>query len=633
MRPGDGLGRLPGRGLPRARRRGWSQAWARWPETRPKIPADEDEELHARRLVAQRCLYGVDKNPLRGRSRQAVAVARDLARDHEFTFLDHALKCGDSLVGLTTRADRGGALGHRKPGLPLFRNLIRERFEAALTGRAEIRDAPDDVERAIQEARYQRIERRLSDARLIGDAVIAAFFSADKPRAREAKRQEIESWLNEPAEAVWARLRELVVSFSEHEGPISPFHWEIEYPEIFARSTPGFDAIVGNPPFLGGKRISSELGDSYRDWLGLLHAGVNRNMDLIGHFFRRVFQLLAPRGVFGLIATNTIAQGDTRDGGLAAILRQGGYIINATRRLAWPGEAAVIVSVIHVSKQVARFGVLDGSQVPRISAYLLRGDFNERPARLRANSNKAFIGSVVLGVGFTFDDVGATRGVATSIGQMQELIREEPKNSTCIFPYIGGEEINNSPTLSAHRYIINFRDYSEVFCKTHWPALLSIIEEKVRPERLKVKDNTDGLKYKKFWWQYARKGEQLYDTIVSLPRVLVIPLISPHLCVAMLKTGFVYSHKLGVFAFAEPSAFACLQTRVHETWVRTFTSTLKDDLNYSPSDCFETFPLPDPVASDPALEEIGRAYHDHRAQIMVARNEGMTKYSTIDFIV
>ena len=77
-------------------------AWARWPETRPTIPADEDEELHARRLVAQRCLYGVDKNP------RAVDLARlslwlaTLARDHEFTFLDHALKCGDSLVGLTT---------------------------------------------------------------------------------------------------------------------------------------------------------------------------------------------------------------------------------------------------------------------------------------------------------------------------------------------------------------------------------------------------------------------------------------------------------------------------------------------------------------------------------------------------
>jgi N-6 DNA Methylase len=78
------------------------KAWEKHKDERPTIPPDEDENLHARRLVAQRCLYGVDKNP------RAVDLARlslwlaTLARDHEFTFLDHALKCGDSLVGLTT---------------------------------------------------------------------------------------------------------------------------------------------------------------------------------------------------------------------------------------------------------------------------------------------------------------------------------------------------------------------------------------------------------------------------------------------------------------------------------------------------------------------------------------------------
>jgi hypothetical protein len=87
------------------------KAWADWPEKRPVIPPDEDEELHARRLVAQRCLYGVDKNP------RAVDLAKlslwlaTLAKDHEFTFLDHALKCGDSLVGADARADCGGELG------------------------------------------------------------------------------------------------------------------------------------------------------------------------------------------------------------------------------------------------------------------------------------------------------------------------------------------------------------------------------------------------------------------------------------------------------------------------------------------------------------------------------------------
>ena len=184
------------------------KAWERWPETRPKIPADEDEELHARRLVAQRCLYGVDKNP------RAVDLARlslwlaTLAKDHEFTFLDHALKCGDSLVGLT-REQITSLHWDRSGGLPLFGSLVRERFEAAVNGRREIREAPDDVTRAIQEVRFRQVESRLDNVRLIANAIVAAFFSADKPRAREAKRQEIESWANGPTAEMWPKLKKL----------------------------------------------------------------------------------------------------------------------------------------------------------------------------------------------------------------------------------------------------------------------------------------------------------------------------------------------------------------------------------------------------------------------------------------
>jgi len=147
------------------------KAWARWPELRPIVPADEDEELHARRLVAQRCIYGVDKNP------RAVDLARlslwlaTLARDHEFTFLDHALKCGDSLVGLS-RKQMTSLHWDASAGLPLFGALVRERFEAAVTGRREIREAPDDVARVIQEARYGEVERRLHNTRLIGTAIV-----------------------------------------------------------------------------------------------------------------------------------------------------------------------------------------------------------------------------------------------------------------------------------------------------------------------------------------------------------------------------------------------------------------------------------------------------------------------------
>ena len=171
------------------------EAWARHPEKKPAIPADEDEELHARRLVAQRCLYGVDKNPLATDLAKLSLWLATLARDHEFTFLDHALKSGDSLVGLTQAQIAAAHWDTSKPGLPLFRQLVKDRVAEAMKGRAEIQAAPDDTARAIQEQRHRSLEARLKDIRLMGDAVIAAFFAEDKPKAREKKRAEVESWL------------------------------------------------------------------------------------------------------------------------------------------------------------------------------------------------------------------------------------------------------------------------------------------------------------------------------------------------------------------------------------------------------------------------------------------------------
>lgn len=432
-------------------------AWDRHSETRPEIPADEDEQLHARRLVAQRCLYGVDKNP------RAVDLARlslwlaTLARDHEFTFLDHALKCGDSLIGLS-REQISSLHWDTNGGLPLFSALVRERFEAAISGRREIREAPDDVSRAVQEARYQRIEERLDHVRLIGNAIVAAFFSADKPRVRERKRQEIESWANGRAADMWPRLEELAATLEARERPVIPFHWEIEFPEVFARENGGFDAIVGNPPFLGGKSISSNFGDAYSIWLDGRNPGGTRSADLAAHFFRITFEMSRHQGALGLLATNTIGQGDTRQTGLAAILRQGGSIYRAVRRMKWPGDAAVTVSVIHLMKSGTQQAILDGKAVSRISAYVVEGHFDQSPAVLASNDRRAFIGSFVHGSGFTFDDVVAAKGVAETLETMGELIKKDQHNAELIFPYLGGEEVNTDPQHMHRRYIINFFD-------------------------------------------------------------------------------------------------------------------------------------------------------------------------------
>jgi hypothetical protein len=596
-------------------------AWARHPGTRPPLAEDEDEDLLARRLVAQRCLYGVDKNPMATDLARLSLWLATLARDHEFTFLDHALKTGDSLVGLTPAQIARLHWDTSKSGLPIFDGFLRDRVREAISRREEIRAAPDDITREIQEARHRDIETRLDPARQLGDAVIAAFFAGSKPKEREKHRVELEMWAQGPRDALYANLPQRLAMLAQGPHPLRPFHWQIEFPEVFDRENPGFDAIVGNPPFAGKNTVAAGQKPGYGEWLQTLHEGAHGNADLVAHFFRRAFTLLRKGGAFGLIATNTIGQGDTRETGLAAILRAGGAILRAIRRLVWPGEAAVVVSVVHVAKGAARSPVLDGRQVRRISAYLVEGDLDDAPAALVENAGKAFQGAIVLGMGFTFDDAAAAKGVASSLEDMRRLIAENSRNAERIFPYFGGEEVNNDPLQQPRRYVIDFGRLSEDEARAGWPDLMAIIAKRVRPERIKQNDRVA----REFWWQFLRARPELQTAINGLNRVLTILFTAPHLAVSVIQTGAVFANSLNIFPFDNLAPLAALQSRIHEVWTRFFASSMKDDLRYTPSDCFETFPFCPDYQTDPALEAAGGAYHAHRAALMIARNEGLTK--------
>jgi hypothetical protein len=391
---------------------------------------------------------------------------------------------------------------------------------------------------------------------------------------------------------------------------------------VFARENGGFDAIVGNPPFLGAKRISSENGDSYRDWLPLAHGATSSNVDLVGHFFLRAFTALRRGGTLGMIASNTISQGDTREGALRVILESGGNILRTIKRLKWPGEAAVVVSVLHVCNGEIGKAVLDNRSVSRISAYLVEGRLDDSPEHLAANEGKAFQASIVLGMGFTFDDAAAEQGIGESTGVMNQLLQQKPENAARIFPFLGGDEVTNDPRHLHHRYIIDFEDFPLKLVSQQWPDLLCIVERRVRPERKKQKrkDLADR------WWQFAYRKKGLYRAIANIPFVLVVNCgASPQFGIARVRARQVFAHSLVVFTSGEFQVFAALQGRPHEMWTRSFASTLEDRLRYTPSDCLETFPFPNRFQQSPELEAASRAYHDHRAALMIARNEGMTK--------
>lgn len=199
----------------------------------------------------------------------------------------------------------------------------------------------------------------------------------------------------------------------------------------------------------------------------------HRDADLQGaslHFFRRAFKLLKPNGVFGLIATNTIGQGDTRDTGLAAIIREGGGIARATRRLKWPGEAAVVVSVVHVVKGAICSPILDGRQVGRISAYLVEGNIDRTPARISSSLRRSFQGTNPVGAGFLFDDERAKKSETSSLSKMNEIIATDRGAREFIKEYTSGEDLANSPTLSHSRYLIDFGEMSESETRSACPS-------------------------------------------------------------------------------------------------------------------------------------------------------------------
>lgn len=607
-------------------------AWEREGQMDKIASAKEDVVNHARRLVAQTCLYGVDKNPF------AVSLAKlslwleTLAKDEPFTFVDHALKHGDSLVGLSFEQIKAF---HWTPSTQM--ELIEQELSSVVAESLKLRQEIIEMAGDSSPGTTRLKEQLLWDAndaqdrlRIVSDLVIGAFFEEGKAAERESERkrrlEHVRTWLGQggelPSELRHARER--------LRRQVPAFHWPLEFPEIFhgdrkdplavdgAGEQARMDALVGNPPFAGKNGIARTGGPAYLDWLKALHERSHGNADLCAHFFRRADALLGAHGTIGLIATNTIAQGDTRRSGLHWLVETGDRIYDATRSMLWPGEAAVAVSIVHLAKgklsTLLPTSRLDGEEVESINSRLRGKRERPEPVVLSENENLSFQGTIVLGMGFTL-----TRT------ERDELVRQNRQNSDRILPYIGGKEVNTSPTQDFDRYVISFGQMELEEAK-RWPDLLEIVRERVKPERDKLKNNPDGRRRKQFWWQFGRWTPALYAAIEPKQRCLVTSIHTKHFCVSFQPTARIFSHAMIVFAFEQYAAFGVLQSRVHEPWAWLLSSSMKSDLRYSATDCFETFPLPHQrkLTSSSTLESISRELYEARAKQMVARNQGLT---------
>jgi hypothetical protein len=251
------------------------------------------------------------------------------------------------------------------------------------------------------------------------------------------------------------------------------------------------------------------------------------------------------------------------------------------------------------------------------------------PKRLPQNEGRAFIGDVVRGIGFVLEPEEA-----------EELLTKNPRNADCLFPYLNGEDLNSHPEQKPSRYVICFYDWDLERAK-QYPDLLRIVEEKVKPKREKLRNGISGYdRLKQRWWLYGAYAKELRRAIAHLKRVLVACIVTEYWPPVFVPNEYVFAHKIVVFAYDDCYHYALLQSTIHEVWARKYSSTLESRLNYSPTDCFDTFPFPPLEYKRMAIGEwrietmpeafqwaaiVGEEYHEHRRQIMLNRWIGLTK--------
>jgi hypothetical protein len=637
-------------------------AWLREPALPPEIAKDVDrddhEQLHqiARRLVADRCLYGVDRDPM------AVELAKlslwlvTLAKGRPFSFLDHALRCGDSLVGvIDVRQVKQFHLEWQDRQLSPEVARALEGTESLLSQAAELRrkiesTAVTDIrvvrEKAELLAKAESLSGRL---RLAADAVVGAALAAEgisdeeaseisgeeavggargAARFRDAK-EDAKSWayrnrleavaglvataLEEGpgAKEAAARAREIVDGWLK--GPraeaVRPLHWPLEFPEVMGVGTAtGFDVVVGNPPFVGGQKLTGALGQDYREYLvNRVGGGKRGSADLCSYFLLRNLSL-APGRRTGIIATNTIAQGDTREVGLDQATADGWTVYRAVKSQPWLGTAAVVVSLLWLA------GKLGGSEVPVLDGNEVRGitpgldpasRVSGTPYRLVANEAQSFQGSNVLGKGFVLLPE-----------QARALIAKDPKNSEVVFPYLIGKDLNQRPGATASRWVINFYDWSQEKA-AGYADVFAIVERDVKPERAK----NNNKQRREIWWRFTRPTIELYEAIANLAQVIVIARVSSTGVPIRVPTGQVMSEQVIVFATDRASQLAILSSSMHYWWALKHSGDMRGDLRYASTDVYETFPRPDETSR---TETLGEALEQAQQASMHQRKIGLT---------
>ncbi|GLZ04312.1 hypothetical protein Acsp03_17780 [Actinomadura sp. NBRC 104412] len=608
----------------------------------PQTDADLDPVvINARRHIIENCLYGVDINDMAVEMAKLSLWLISMDPNRPFAFLDDRLICGDSLLGITSLdqlevmhmdAERGRQLHSDERALFDLSAPIRDlvhRLRGMLPTIAAMRrdlsrvDGTDLAKLEAKRKRLAEIEQETEAARFLANLTVGAALHYAKQgrtgldRASGHAVQAAAQWMSDGGSSAREKLARWVRTDLPHEESLSLrrlVHWPLAFPEVFHKG--GFDAIFGNPPFLGGTKLGPAVGQAYRDYLvkyiGRGVRGTRGTADLVAYFLLRIVALLGDSGQTGILATNTLAQGDSRRVGLDQIVSDDAVIRRAIKSEPWPSRSAVLeFCAVWISRatlgknsifQLGRIVVpgitpsLDG--LSRVSG---------NPYRLATNFGMCIHGTKIWGRGFTLTP-----------SEAKELIAEDARNGDVLQPYLIGQDVNARPDCSASRWVINFHDWSEGRAKGYGRCY-DQVTRLVKPERSLVSYSQ---RARDVWWQFEARRPELLLALTGLDEVIVIALVSKTVMPVTVPTGQVFSHMLAVFPTEDRSKLALLSSAHHYWWALSRASSMKADLRYTPSDVFETLPLP---AMTPEMRELGQRLDEFRRGFMLARQAGLTK--------
>jgi hypothetical protein len=532
-----------------------------------------------------------------------------LAKDKPFEFLDHAIRCGDSLVGITNLDQlRHFSLDPEGPKSVRYRGVIKDEVVAAVDDRLKIERMPvhsvEDVNR--QEELLKQSEERLRPLRHAADLLVAASFWKTTPTDREEWTRHFAVAANQHFDS--KAFDELEALANKERRDQSMFHWSLEFPEVVAERG-GFDGIIGNPPFVTGTSISTILGSPYREYLKVVWPHFQGRADLCVAFFLRASMLLREPGAAGFIGTDTVSEGDSRITGPAHLIAKGFTIFRAIKREKWPGKAAVKICHCHFVRGSWKGAfTLNNALVTGIDSAFDSAVQGEEPKVLQQTRSMSFTGTKVYGNGFV---LGLDEG--------KQIIDADARNKRVVRPYFVGRELNEV-NCKPGRFIIDFtgmgRDEAESY-----PLAWRIVDERVREQRQTAPEK----KMREVFWQFQRPRKELYSLLKKRGNAWVIAATSDTVAFVAIEYSeqapVIFSHAVNVLALEGYGQFAVVQSTIHLVWARRYGSSMKGDMRYTTTDCFETFPLPTDCSF---LEAPGRRYYLHRAACAEQRGIGLT---------